>query len=184
MAKKICTGCKAKKNLEEFTKTKQNNSGRTAKCKGCNAVTMKEYADKNRQSIRDTNLKSYYKHHEKRKEEEKQCYLSNIEERLKSRKQYYVKNNKKVKKQVMEYYNSFKDGKYHVYTLPEEHYCGQTVTPVVRERQHRQHGRVTYGMEIVSSFKTKKEALQLEKAFHKLGWYGENELHSGNFKYE
>jgi len=183
MSKKICTHCKVEKDLELFSKSKVVKSGRTAKCKECMAEIMRKYAANNRETIRANNLKSYRKHKVKRKQGEKKSYLDNREKRLKSRKEYYIKNKEEIITRVNKYYHSLKDGLFYVYLLPEEHYCGQTDSIVLRERGHRQHGKLTDNMDVVMSFNTREEAKQLEKAFHKLGWYGENELHSGNYKY-
>ena len=97
---------------------------------------------------------------------------------LKNEKSKYLKDRKnnpeKYKARAKKYYESTKDGKYHVYLLPEEHYCGQTDSPTYRKLSHKSNGRYVEDMEVVMSFDTRKEALTYESMFHSLGWYGEN----------
>ena len=69
-------------------------------------------------------------------------------------------------------YYSLKDGKFHVYLIPEEHYCGQTDNTIWRKHQHTTDGKITDGFEIFGSYDTRDEAKLVEAQFHALGWFG------------
>ena len=82
----------------------------------------------------------------------------------------YVKKYERIR--ANKAYHQMKDGLYHVYILPEEHYCGQTDNPNWRKNQHTSNGKITNGFEVIMSFKTRQQALDLESSFHKMGWLG------------
>tara|TARA_R110000803_G_C11773327_1_gene295579 strand:+ start:66 stop:533 length:468 start_codon:yes stop_codon:yes gene_type:complete len=152
---KTCTYCKEEKDLNLFGKTirKDGSNRGTSRCKKCINYIVSIYSKKN------------------------------IEKRIINQRRFYSKNKDKSIAYTKNYYRAKKDGMYYVYLLIEEHYCGQTDSLYYRKASHKSEGRYVEDMEAVISFKTRREAKQLEKAFHKLGWYGENELHSGNYKY-
>jgi len=58
MESKVCKGCRLEKYLEEFTNNKQAKSGKSSKCKKCNAKMMREYVAKNKESVKANNIKS------------------------------------------------------------------------------------------------------------------------------
>ena len=68
---------------------------------------------------------------------------------------------------------SQKDSFYTLYYLPREHYVGVTNYPSKRMTNHRCNGKDTEGYRSLYTFKTKREALDLELKFHKeLGFRG------------
>ena len=69
-------------------------------------------------------------------------------------------------------YENKKAGKYYVYLLPEEHYCGQTKNLTWRKSHHKCNNRHIQDIDVVMSFDTRKEAKLMEAHFHALGWYG------------
>ncbi len=142
---KICTYCKEEKELSLFGKRirKDGSNGGTSRCKKCIGKITSEYSKKN------------------------------PENRKKYQRRFYFKNKGKINSYTKNYYKNKKDGMYYVYVLPEEHYCGQTDCLYFRKANHKSDGRYVEDMETVMRFKTRKDAKQLEKAFHKLGWYGE-----------
>mgnify|MGYP000076357592 FL=1 len=71
---------------------------------------------------------------------------------------------------------ALKDNFYTLYYLPEEHYIGVTCRPEMRMKKHRtESSRITKGYEVISTFDTKKEALDVERFMHDyLGYNGKN----------
>ena len=152
---KTCSYCKKEKHLSLFYKriVKDGTNAGSSRCKECNKT-----------------------------------YTINLmkklpEKRSANQKRFYYKNKDKFNTYCKSYAQNKKDGMFYVYLLREEHYCGQTNSTYYRKSDHKAKGKYVEDMEIVMKFNTRREAKQLEKAFHKLGWYGENKLHSGNFKY-
>ncbi len=158
MESKQCTKCKQVKLLTDFFKDKHGKFGRCSQCKACRYIIQKIWHTNNQDKVKKTDKR----------------YRENNKEVLKERgKKHYYANKEYYTKKFKEYPLKFQDGKYHVYLLPEEHYCGQSKQPLLREKGHRViDNRITYGLEIVGSFKTRKEAKFFESAFHALGWYG------------
>lgn len=71
---RICSDCKIKKSMDDFTRDKNDPSGRTYNCKICRALKYKAYRLANPEKVKQTNLKNT----EKRKlfyssEEGKKC---------------------------------------------------------------------------------------------------------------
>jgi len=145
--KKICTKCKQEKPLTEFGKrlnVKGTNIG-TSYCKVCNSKNATKWSY--------NNLERFKKHQEK----------------WKSKPTTRVKRNEYQHKRMQLY----KDGKFYVYLLPEEYYCGQTDNPYFRKQYHKHAAkRHVDDFEVVMSFDTREDALKLEACFHKLGWLG------------
>ena len=54
---------------------------------------------------------------------------------------------------------------YIVYYLPEEHYCGHTNRPVTRMSSHRYNGKDTTNWRVLTTTKTKTEAIYYEALF-------------------
>jgi hypothetical protein len=98
------------------------------------------------------------------------------------RKKWYVKNREaliaygkkdpKRKLNAKRFRASKEDGRYHVYLLPEDHYCGQTKNIYFRMLHHKHVGNHTLDVDVVMSFDTEKQARCYEAMFHDLGWYG------------
>tara|TARA_R110000868_G_scaffold147020_1_gene368171 strand:+ start:114 stop:608 length:495 start_codon:yes stop_codon:yes gene_type:complete len=147
MVNKICTKCKVSKSTEEFYKDKSQKDGLGYKCKAC----LNQYRIVNKERIYQYS-KKYYK--------------DNPEYNKK-----WIQDNPEYGKQ---YYESFKDGLYHVYILPEENYCGQTDNLQYRKYDHKSVGRNTEGMRVIASFNTRDEALELEALVHDNGYKGRN----------
>jgi len=178
--KKICTKCKQEKPLTEFRKrlnTKGVNVG-TSYCKPCAKISGEEWAKKNPEKVKLSIKKAKAKKSEYYKKQNKDWAIANRERVRRREKQRYYDNidryRAQARKDSRKRYYGGKDGLYHVYLLPEEHYCGQTDNPRWRKYQHASNGKITDGFEIVMSFKTRKDAVKLEGCFHDLGWLGKN----------
>ena len=73
-----------------------------------------------------------------------------------------------------------KDGRYYVYLLTEDGYCGQTEQPVIRKAAHKTNGKNAEKMKLVASFNTREEALKLEAQYHSMGWQGANNIQTND----
>tara|TARA_R110000744_G_C18935989_1_gene513741 strand:+ start:124 stop:516 length:393 start_codon:yes stop_codon:yes gene_type:complete len=126
-----------------------------------------------------------YKDPQERKEYAKRYRAAN-KEKLAALNKRWKQDNKEVMKEQKKFYNeSLKDNFYTLYYLPEEHYIGVTCRPEMRMKQHRgEFSRITEGYEVVSTFNTKKEALDVERFMHDyLGYNGKN-LNYNTKKYD
>lgn len=90
---------------------------------------------------------------------------------------FQLKNNYKNKRgekiqYSLQYQYKLKDGAYSVYLLPYENYVGVTDNITVRKSGHKHLGRKIQGFRVLAQFSTRKEALNLEKFFHELGYLG------------
>ena len=65
-----------------------------------------------------------------------------------------------------------KSKEYSLYYLPEDHYIGVTNQLSLRLVNHKRKSKHILGYEIVSVFKTKKEALRTERYLHSIGYNG------------
>jgi hypothetical protein len=63
-------------------------------------------------------------------------------------------------------------GGFAVYYLPEHHYIGMTNSLYRRMEQHRKHGRITEGYEVVGTYSTAIEAHLVETQLHFMGYIG------------
>jgi predicted GIY-YIG superfamily endonuclease len=81
-------------------------------------------------------------------------------------KAYYEANKDKVDAKSKEYASQYKDDFYTLYYLKEEHYIGITNQPKIRMYTHKSNGKYVLDYEVVSTFKTKREALDAESIFH------------------
>jgi len=109
----------------------------------------------------------------------KECISANTKEWREENSEYVARrlHNRRPTTRIQEKQwvaKKYKDGKYRVYLLPEEHYCGQTEMVEYRIGQHTYSNKITEGMEIFGSYNTRKEAKLVEAQFHALGWYGRN----------
>ncbi len=93
---KQCTKCGETKAFKFFHKNKASKDDLTSRCKVCIAEQCKNWHINNRERSRLKAKEQTIKHKDRIRNYEKQFRLSK------------------------------KNGKYHVYLLPEEHYCGQT----------------------------------------------------------
>lgn len=100
---KKCTICKLELEITEFGKDKSRGDGLSARCKKCNTLKQKQYAERNREKIRAHNKNSSLKHKEKRKQYAKNNYEHTKEvrklreEELKAyQKEWYLKNKSKI----------------------------------------------------------------------------------------
>jgi hypothetical protein len=72
-----------------------------------------------------------------------------------------------------QYRESLKDGRHHVYILPDHHYAGTADCIQVRMYDHKyKHGRNTHNYEIVGSYENRQDALNHEKRLHDEGYNG------------
>jgi len=89
-------------------------------------------------------------------------------------KMYYEANKDKIAAQRKGYYDSKKDDFYTLYYLPEEHYIGVTNQPKLRMYNHKKKGKHVLDYEVITTFKTKREALDIESLLHKLNYNGKH----------
>lgn len=106
---KKCTICKLELEETQFGKDKSRGDGLSARCKKCNTVKQKQYAERNREKIRAHNKNSAEKHKEKRKQYAKDNYehIKEVrklrEKELKAYQKKWRENNKeKINKQAKE----------------------------------------------------------------------------------
>jgi len=92
-------------------------------------------------------------------------------------KMYYEANKDKIAAQRKGYYDSKKDDFYTLYYLKEEHYIGTTNQPNLRLNTHKRDGNHTLDYEAVSTFDTKREALDAEAYMHSIGYNGRNKAY-------
>ena len=120
------------------------------------------------------------------KEEKKKIYLkayreANREKARQYAREYSKKNGKDLaaKKSIYgkEYRARHTNDFYTLYYLKEEHYVGITKRPKLRIKDHKKKNRHVLDFEIISTFKSKREALDVERLLHNLGYNGCNSVH-------
>ena len=172
MKSKECNKCRVTKSLDNFYTSKKSKDGYNYNCKECANSYSKNWRkrnpDRSKQAVKTWHVKN---------KEYFDNYLVNYrkdnkEKLIKKSKEYYSANKVKMIALATRNMLKTKDGNYHVYILPEEHYCGQTDNPTTRKYDHTSKGRILDGFEVIMSFNTRKEAKFVEAAFHALGWYG------------
>ena len=84
-------------------------------------------------------------------------------------KKYYKRGGKS---RTYDYWQSLKDGYYHVYYLPEEHYVGMTDCLSKRLTGHKNAGRIIEGVETIARFERAVDARWFEAMFHQRGYQG------------
>lgn len=116
MKTRICSQCKFKKILSEFSKNKYMKFCRGYTCKKCFNIYAKSYRIKNRKKI-NKNLKKYYqKHKEKIKKANRKYYQKHKEYRHKQDRIYYKNHReerKKYCKENREKINKYESKKYY-----------------------------------------------------------------------
>jgi hypothetical protein len=106
------------------------------------------------------------------KAKDKERYLADIEINRSKARDYHHKNKELLSVKKKTYRESLKDDFYTMYYIPQHHYIGITNQPIIRIRNHSSVGRITTGYEVVSTFETKREALDAEKYMHSIGYCG------------
>tara|TARA_R110000782_G_scaffold255317_1_gene344075 strand:- start:206 stop:562 length:357 start_codon:yes stop_codon:yes gene_type:complete len=86
----------------------------------------------------------------------------------------YIKNKASIKSKVLSYKQSLKDDFYTIYYLKEEHYIGITNQPKIRMQGQKSKGKHVLDYEVVTTVKTKREALDIESLLHKLNYNGKH----------
>ena len=86
----------------------------------------------------------------------------------------YIKNKSHTKSKVLSYKQTLKDDFYTVYYLKEEHYIGVTNQPKIRMQNQKRNGKHVLDYEVVTTVKTKREALDIESLLHKLNYNGKH----------
>ena len=104
----------------------------------------------------------------------KQYRFDNKELISKKLKDRYTKNKASVKSKVLSYKQTLKDDFYTVYYLKEEHYIGVTNQPKIRMQNQKRNGKHVLDYEVVTTVKTKREALDIESLLHKLNYNGKH----------
>jgi hypothetical protein len=116
-----------------------------------------------------------YHTEEERKEAQsiarKKYYLKNRQKIIQRNVEYTKKNKDKVNKRERERH---KDGKCRVYLLPYSMYVGITNNVYKRMIKHRSVGNDITDYIILHICDTEKEARELEKIYHDLGFKGKN----------
>mgnify|MGYP003651261529 CR=1 FL=1 len=112
-----------------------------------------------------------------KKEYDKLYYKNNRAKILSQNADYYKANKDKVKLYQKSWHNSNKLSYYIVYALPNYRnnnkvYCGMTQNPYRRMIKHNQDNNNTEGWFILDVCKTKREALNLERAYHNSSYKG------------
>ena len=99
----------------------------------------------------------------------------NYEHSLANAAEYRKKNREFLRQSSKRTRESYKDGYFSVYYIPEHHYVGQTISFISRMRKHKYgHGRITEGAEVLAKFETREEALAFEAKLHDMGYHGKN----------
>ena len=112
---------------------------------------------------------------EEKREYGKQRYLNrDVEQQKEYDRQRYIKNKASVKSKVLSYKQTLKDDFYTVYYLKEEHYIGITNQPKIRMQNQKRNGKHVLDYEVVTTVKTKREALDIESLLHKLNYNGKH----------
>ena len=98
----------------------------------------------------------------------KRWYEANRALILEKKREYYKAN----KDKRLAYKATLKDDFYTLYYLKEEHYIGVTNQSRFRLLNHKKNGKHILDYEVISLFKTKKEALAVERYMHSIGYNG------------
>jgi hypothetical protein len=97
---KVCTKCKIKKELTEFSKDKKTKDGYNYNCKSCN----KEYREDNKDKIKEYQ-KEYQKEYDQANKDKRKEYYKEYREANKDKRKEYLKEWRKANK---EYSNEYK----------------------------------------------------------------------------
>ena len=108
---------------------------------------------------------------EDKKEYDRLRYLAKKDHILMMSKKYYRENSERMRS-VKKKYTESKRHNPSVYCLPNENYIGTTENIKSRLKNHKYKGKDTSDWYIVSEFKDRKEALELEKEYHNKGYAG------------
>ena len=100
----------------------------------------------------------------------KRWYEANRALILEKKREYYKAN----KDKRLAYKATLKDDFYTLYYLKEEHYVGITNQPKIRIPIHSTKGKHILDYEVITTFKTKSEALGVEAYMHSIGYNGIN----------
>ena len=111
---KICTKCKEKKLLTEFSFRSDTQKHRR-QCKQCvskiskkyyinNADKIKQYTEENKDKIKEQRRQSYLSHSEEVKEKRRQYCKDNPLKIKKQKREYYLRHKEEIKAKTKEYY--------------------------------------------------------------------------------
>ena len=146
---KECSRCKIAKELTLFYTDNRAKDKKSSSCKVCISVNRnKEYQDTYREVNRES-IKA-------------------------NKKAHYLKNKESIKKRVGKYKQSLKDSFYTIYYLSEEHYVGVTNQPKIRMQNHKINKNHVLDYEVITTVKTRREALDIESFLHKLNYNGKH----------
>ena len=119
--------------------------------------------------------KAYYKANRDKILSQKIAYQEVNSQRIaERRKSYYRANSKEILSKDKLKRESLKDSFYTLYYLREEHYVGVTNQPKLRLKNHKKSGKHTIDYEAITTFNTKREALDAERHLHSIGYNGGN----------
>jgi hypothetical protein len=149
----------------------------TKKCTKCNEIKLVSEFYKNKQGKFGVMSKCKVCQNEITK----QRYQYNSES-IKQRAKQWRKNNPNYMEQYRE---SLKNGKHHVYLLPEVNYIGITDNIKWRMGNHKSNNNIstTSSYKILHSFDNRDCALVVEDYYHELGWKGKHGEQNKNLLY-
>tara|TARA_R110002073_G_scaffold274753_1_gene438263 strand:+ start:286 stop:696 length:411 start_codon:yes stop_codon:yes gene_type:complete len=106
-------------------------------------------------------------------------YREANKEKLDAYNKAWVKANKEKRTAISKtWQENQKDGLYTVYLLTNENYVGQTDNLYQRLLGHKsKHNRNVEDVKIIGKYKTRKEALDVERSYHNKGYKGMNKSH-------
>jgi len=94
---KYCTRCKIEKPLTEFNKQAGLKDGLTYKCKPCASACAKEWANKNREYVREYCRKKYAMNPQPKKDSAKRYREANLDKAREANKKWRMKNKEKAR---------------------------------------------------------------------------------------
>jgi len=147
---KVCSKCKVEKDYSAFYKAKANKDGFQGYCKECVITSSRKWINANPKK-----------------------YLLNCKKFRVRTPHAYKRQHVKLHQRTWDKYTlpEVQQNKFHVYLIPEEHYCGYSGDIKTRFYTHYKK-RIVKGFELFHSYDTRDEAKLVEAQFHALGWYG------------
>jgi len=170
METKICSKCRIKKELHEYTKDLNTSDGLKCKCKQC----CKEYYENNKNKILNQQKDHYKINHEKKNEKNKKWNEAHHKELIEYRKKRYHNNIEINKIRSKEYYENNKDKaqiKRERFKKRNPNYGNEYYHKVLKEKYKTdtQHKLVSNVRRRVRSFLKSKNVEKRNKTFEIVG---------------